>query len=122
MEREEWIRFCLSYGDVYEDYPFNSIDDPDAWTVMRHSKNARSFVFLYQRNGLCLNVKCDPLRADFLREHYQAIIPAFHMNKKHWNTIITDRDVPDEEIKNLIDHSFDLTRPKISKKPTECSG
>lgn len=121
MRREEWISFCLSYGDVYEDYPFNSPEDPDAWTVMRHCKNQKAFAFIYQRNGLCMNVKCDPLRADFLRGCYQGITPAFHMNKKHWNTIVTDTDVPDEEIKNLIDHSFDLTRPKIQRRPAKCS-
>lgn len=122
MNREEWIRFCLSCGDVYEDYPFDDEVNANAWAVIRHRGNQKAFVLIYQREGLCLNVKCDPLRADFLRGYYIGIIPGFHMNKKHWNTMMTDQDVPDDEIKNLIVHSFDLTKPKISRKPSGCSG
>jgi len=79
------IDYCLTYPDVYEDYPFDELTGvPDAWAVMRHKGNKKSFAFIYERSGLCVNLKCEPLRADFLRQIYPGVTPACHMNKEHW--------------------------------------
>lgn len=84
MTRRELIDYCLTYPDAYEDYPFD--DGPDiagAWTVMRHRLNKRGFAFIFERNGLCVNLKCEQVRADFLRQIYEGVTPAYHMNKEH---------------------------------------
>ena len=60
-----------------------------------------------------VNLKCDPMQADFLRGIYKGVVPAYHMNKTHWNTVYLDSDVPDEEIENMTLESFNLTeKPK----------
>jgi predicted DNA-binding protein (MmcQ/YjbR family) len=117
MTRQDLIDFCLSLPAVYEDYPFDRVKDATEWTVMRHRKNKKSFALIYVRNEkLCINLKCEPNEADFLRGIFSDLIPAYHMNKTHWNTVFTDGDVPDEEVKNMILRSYDLTVPKARKR------
>ena len=63
------------------------------------------------------NAKCDPERAIELREQYVSILPGYHMNKQHWNTIILDGSVPMKLVRELIDHSYELvTKKKTTKK------
>ena len=117
MTRQELIDFCLTFPDVYEDYPFDDIVDAGAWTVMRHKKNKKSFALIYERHGkLCVNIKCDPFEAGFLRQVYEDVIPAYLMNKEHWNTINVSGVVLENEIKRLISRSYDLIKPKTSSK------
>jgi predicted DNA-binding protein (MmcQ/YjbR family) len=61
------------------------------------------------------NVKCDPDKAIELRENYESILPGYHMNKKHWNTVIVDGALPAALIKLMIDDSYDLVKPKVKK-------
>jgi predicted DNA-binding protein (MmcQ/YjbR family) len=69
---------------AYEDYPFDSIADAGAWTVIRHRMNRKGFAHIYERFGrLSINLKCDPFEADFLRGIYKDLTPAYHMNKRH---------------------------------------
>ena len=62
-----------------------------------------------------INLKCDPERAVSLREEHEAIIPGYHMNKRHWNTLILDNSLPSRLVKELIDHSYDLVVASLSK-------
>ncbi|KAA5536679.1 MmcQ/YjbR family DNA-binding protein [Taibaiella lutea] len=62
------------------------------------------------------NAKCDPDEALELREQYDCIVPGYHMNKKHWNTVIVDGTLSASLIKSLIDASYDLVKPKVKKK------
>lgn len=114
LTRQDLIDYCLSFPCAYEDYPFD--DDPaapGAWTVMRHRLNKKAFAFLFERMGnVCVNVKCDPMYADLLRGVYPAVIPAYHMNKTHWNSIIMDGSIPDSEVRTWISQSYELIRPK----------
>ena len=111
--RQALIDFCLTFPAVYEDYPFDDIVDARAWTVMRHRANKKSFALIYAWNGkLCVNLKCEPLEADFLRQAFECVTPAYHMNKVHWNTVTPDGDVPEEELKRMIERSYDLIKPK----------
>jgi predicted DNA-binding protein (MmcQ/YjbR family) len=111
MTKQELIDYCLTFPDAYEDYPFD-----EAWTAMRHLSNAKTFAFIYIRNDkLCLNLKCDPMRSDFLRSVYTCVQPAYHMNKEHWNTVVADGDVPPDELFALIQHSYELTKPAVKK-------
>ena len=62
-----------------------------------------------------INLKCDPDRAVMLRDEYESIIPGFHMNKRHWNTLVLDGSLPKKLVKELIDHSYDLVVASLPK-------
>ena len=107
--RREVIDFCLSIKGTYEDYPFDDFN----WTVMRCINNKKAFALIFERQGrIWINVKCEPSLAEFWRNTYSSVIPAYHMNKKHWNSIILDGTVPDTEIKNMITDSFEMVNKK----------
>ena len=96
-DRKEAIAYCLTLKDTYEDYPFH---DPN-WCVIRHKKNRRVFAWIFDREDhVWINVKCDPQWRDFWRQTYPSVLPAYHLNKEHWNSIILDETVPEEEIRN----------------------
>lgn len=117
MTRQDLIDFCLTFPAAYEDYPFDDIADACAWTVMRHRTNRKSFALIYERNSrLCVNLKCDPFEADFLRQAFADVTLAYHMNKVHWNTVALGGDVPEEEIKRMVGKSYDLIKPKEKSK------
>lgn len=104
--REEAIAYCKSLPDVYEDYPFHDAN----WTVMRRRTTHRGFAFIYERLGaVWINVKCDPVWREIWRQNYSSVVPAYHMNKKYWNSIILDGNMPEEEICRMIAESHDLT-------------
>ncbi len=108
-ERKEVIEFCLSLSGTYEDYPFRD----DNWTVMRHKSNRKMFASIYQRLGkIWVNVKCDPNIMHMWRSMYEAVVPAYHMNKQHWNSIILDGTISTDDIKNMIYDSYILTNHK----------
>lgn len=105
-KRAQVIAHCLTYPDAYEDYPFH---DPN-WCVMRHRKNRRVFAWIFNKDGkVWVNVKCDPQWRDFWRDAFEAVIPAYHLNKTHWNSLILDGSIPEGEIKRMIGESYDLT-------------
>lgn len=110
--RRHWIAFCLTYAGVYEDYPFD-----DQWTAIRCRGNGKTFAFLYERQGrVWINLKSAPELSDFFRKVYPAVLPAYHMNKLHWNSVILDGTVPDEEIRGMISHSYELVAPQYTKR------
>lgn len=111
--REEAIACCMQLADVYEDYPFRDQN----WTVMRHTKNKKAFAWIFARQGaIWINVKCSPGWIEFWRQTYASIIPAYHLNKEHWNSIILDGTVPETDIRELIAESYRLTAPVIKRK------
>jgi len=117
MTRQEIIDFCLTFPAAYEDYPFDDSTDPGAWTAMRHRTNKKTFAFIAVHSGqLIANLKCDPAEADFLRQIYDSVTPGYHMNKTHWNTVVIDGDVPEDELKQMIESSYDLIKPKARKR------
>ena len=120
MTRKELIRFCLTFPDAYEDYPFGGIAGGGAWTVMRHSANKKSFALIFEHYGrLCVNLKCEPLEADFLRQVFKDVSPAYHMNKAHWNTVAVRGDVPKDCIMSMIANSYGLIKPKPKNRKGE---
>jgi predicted DNA-binding protein (MmcQ/YjbR family) len=113
MTRKELIEYCLSLPLSYEDYPFDDIVDESAWTAMRHQANKKCFAFITVHNGrLMANLKCDPFEADFLRQAFTDVTPGYHMNKTHWNSVYIGGDVPEDELKRMIEKSYDLIKPK----------
>lgn len=110
--RDEAIAACGAFAGVYEDYPFH---DP-AWTVMRHQSNRKIFAMIFERQGhIWINVKAEPQWADFWRGAFEAVVPAYHMNKQHWVSIILNGTMPEEEIRRLIQESYALTAPRHKK-------
>ena len=116
--RETVISHCKeAFPDVWEDYPFHDSN----WTVLRHRGNKKSFALVYQRKGhIWVNVKCSPEWRDFWRDTYPGVIPGYHMNKEHWNTIILDGTVPPEDIRTMLAESWRLTAPKRKENSAEC--
>jgi predicted DNA-binding protein (MmcQ/YjbR family) len=105
--REEAINYCLKLESTYEDYPFRDKN----WTLMRHRKNKKVFAWIFERHGhIWINVKCEAGWLDFYRQNYPSIVPAFHLNKDDWNSIILDGTVPEEVIYDLITQSYNLTK------------
>jgi predicted DNA-binding protein (MmcQ/YjbR family) len=73
-------------------------------------------LFSLEKHPLQVNLKCDPEKAIDLRERYQSVIPGYHMNKKHWNTLVIDGELSKELVEELVDHSYELVVSKLSKK------
>ena len=117
MTKRELINYCLTYLAVYEDYPFDSgaaHSDDGTWTVMRHHVNKKGFAHIYERDGnLCINLKCDPLKSEILRSVFESVTSGWHMNKHHWITVRIGGDVPESELHDMIQHSYELTKPKV---------
>ena len=111
-KKEEVIAYCLKLADVYEDYPFHDQN----WCVMRHKKNKKVFAWIFHKDGnVWVNVKCDPQWRDFWRQAFVSVVPAFPLNKEHWNSMILDGSIPKEDIQRMIVESYDLTGPKSKK-------
>jgi len=110
--REEVIQYGLSFPDTYKEAPFREQN----WQLVRVKGNKKAFLWTYEKDGyININVKVDPDWRDLWRKAYDSVIPAYHQNKEHWNTVILDGTIPDEEIKKMIGHSYDL----ITDSPTK---
>lgn len=110
MNKNEIIQFCLTLSNTFEDRPFQ--DDYDT-VVMKHTENHKWYALLMDVKGkLYLNVKNNPDYSELLRNSYQYIIPGYHMNKQHWNTIIISDKVDASLVKELIEQSYELTKNK----------
>jgi predicted DNA-binding protein (MmcQ/YjbR family) len=102
MDSKKYFTYCLSKMGAFEDYPFG----PDV-IVIKVAK--KMFALLSTRNGVInLSLKCNPELAEILRSEYKSIIPGYHLNKRHWNTLLLDGSIPESEVWSLIDHSYDL--------------
>ena len=112
MTREEVLEYGLSFPLTYQEAPFH---DPN-WQLVRVKGSKKVFLWTYERDGyLNLNVKVDPEWRDFFRNAYESVIPGYHLNKEHWNTIIIDGTIPDGEIKKMIEESYRI----ITDSPTK---
>jgi predicted DNA-binding protein (MmcQ/YjbR family) len=113
MNIEQLQDHCLAKPFVEETLPFG----PDTLVFKVCGK---AFLLCgLNSHPLQFNVKCDPDKAIELREEYACVIPGFHMNKKHWNSVIVDGSVPVKLLKEWIDHSYDLVVSSLPKKEKE---
>lgn len=111
--REEALAYGLSFPDTYQQAPFH---DPN-WQLVRVKGSKKVFLWTYERDGyINLNVKVDPEWGDFWRSTFDAVIPGWHQNKEHWNTIILDGSIPDQDVKRMIAESYDLVTTSPSKR------
>ncbi|MCD7824605.1 MAG: MmcQ/YjbR family DNA-binding protein [Clostridiaceae bacterium] len=112
-ERKEILDYGMTLPDVYMDAPFHDTN----WILLRYKKNKRAFAWTYERNGMiCVNVKVDPEWRDFWRSTYASVLPGYHQNKEHWNTIILDGSIPNDEVKRMVAESYDLIVKKKAGK------
>lgn len=109
--REEALAYALSFPKTYQEAPFHD----NNWQLVRVEGSKKAFLWTYEREGyINLNVKADPQWRDFWRSTYASVIPGWHQNKDHWNTIILDGTVPEQEIQRMIAESYDL----VTDSPT----
>lgn len=105
MNIEILRNYCISKKNVSESFPFG--DDTLVFKV-----NGKIFVLANLDGDLSINLKCEPSLAVELRERYTSVIPGYHMNKKHWNTVLLDGSIPDKEVFTWIDHSYNQVLKK----------
>ena len=111
--RKEALSYGLSFPDTYQEAPFHD----DNWQLVRVKGSRKAFLWTYERDGYVnLNVKADPGWRDFWRKAYDAVIPGYHQNKEHWNTIILDGTIPDKDVRRMIAESYDLVTDSPSKR------
>ena len=111
--REEALKFGLTFEDVYQDAPFHDLN----WQLLRYKGNKKAFLWTYEMDGqIHINVKVDPIKAFFWRDRYKSVIPGYHQNKEHWNTVILDGSIPDDDIKIMIEESYVLISDSPSKR------
>ncbi|OIP00583.1 MAG: MmcQ-like protein [Bacteroidetes bacterium CG2_30_33_31] len=108
MNIEEIRNYCCTKKAAIEDFPFDE-------STLVFKIGGKMFGLLSLDDGETLNLKCTPERSIELREHYSFIIPGWHMNKTHWNTIYF-KEAPAKLMKELIDHSYSLIFNKLPKK------
>lgn len=105
--------YLLSRPEAVEDFPFG----PNAAVFKIKDK---MFALLSARKGVpSINLKCDPEGAQALRDIFPGVLPGYHMNKKHWNTVLLDGSVPNYEIERMIDRSYGLVVKGLGKVERE---
>jgi predicted DNA-binding protein (MmcQ/YjbR family) len=109
MNIESLRSYCLSLKGTTEDMPFGP--DTLVFKVM-----GKMFALTGFDSGPRVNLKCSPDLAIELRERYPCVLPGYHMNKKHWNTVVIDGTVPENLITEWIDHSYQLVVEGLPKK------
>jgi predicted DNA-binding protein (MmcQ/YjbR family) len=113
MDLETIRKYCLEKKSTKESFPFGE-------STLVFKVSGKIFLLMSLDSlPLQFNVKCDPEKAEELREAYSSVIPAFHMNKKHWNSIILDGQVNAKLIREMIDDSYSLvvrTLPLAERK------
>ena len=111
--KEEVLKYGLSFPDTYQDAPFHD----DNWQLVRVKGSKKAFMLVYEKDeSVRINVKVDPEWRDFWRKTYSSVVPAYHQNKEHWNTIILDGSIPDDEVKRMIADSYDLVTDTPTKR------
>jgi predicted DNA-binding protein (MmcQ/YjbR family) len=106
MTHKELEDYLLSFTDAWLDFPFG-----EGTSVYKVGEGEKSKMFaLIQENDTPLRVslKCDPILAETLRAKYETVVPGYHLSKKHWNTIILTGQLSDDEVKDLVRHSYHL--------------
>lgn len=111
--REEALAYGLSFPGAYKEAPFHDQN----WQLVRVKDNKKAFLWTYEKDGyINLNVKVSPEWRDFWRRTFDSVIPAYHQNKEHWNTIILDGSIPRDDIERMIAESYDLVTDSPTKR------
>lgn len=108
MTHKEFEEYVLTLPKVWLDYPFG-----EETAVYKYGDKPDGKIMAIIAEGskpLRVSLKCDPKLAELLREKYETVLPGYHLNKKHWNTILCTGQMPDEEILDLTRHSYELVK------------
>ena len=117
MNEEVVRQYLLNKPEAREDYPFG-------FEVAVFKIKGKMFATLAKWHGMketsegvvyAMNLKCDPNEALALRDIFESVIPGYHMNKKHWNTLLLDGSIPASEIERMIDRSYGLVVKGLKK-------
>ena len=105
MTHKELEEYVLNMPDTWLDYPFG-----EGVAVYKYGKPEGKIVAIIQEGSspLRVSLKCDPILAKNLRDKYESILPGHHLNKKHWNTIICSGQLDNDELFDLVRHSYQL--------------
>jgi predicted DNA-binding protein (MmcQ/YjbR family) len=109
MNAESLREYCLSKKETTESFPFNE-------GTLVFKVFDKMFALMNLDGELSLNLKCDPEKAIALLEEFSSVLPGYHMNKKYWNTIIIEGSIPENIIRQWIDHSYDEVVKKLPGK------
>lgn len=102
MNHKTVEQYVLSMRGAKLDYPFGE-------SVAVYKVNDKMFALITEgKTPVQISLKCDPILAETLREKYETVMPGYHLNKKHWNTILLSGQLPEEEVQGLIRHSYEL--------------
>lgn len=111
--REEALEYGLSFPYTYKEAPFHDKN----WQLVRVEGSKKAFLWIYEKDGyINLNVKTDPNWRDYWRDAFESVIPGWHQNKEHWNTIILDGTVPDDAIRTMIAESYEIITDNPAKR------
>jgi len=110
---EQIYKHCRAKAGATEGFPFDE-------NTLVFKVGGKMFVLIsLEAHPLRINLKCDPERALELRESHASVLPGYHMNKKHWNTVVLDESLPTRLVLELIDHSYALVYQSLSRKQKE---
>ncbi len=109
MDIEVYRQYCLSKPCVTEEFPFDN-------ETLVFKVGGKIFALCNIQQFKSVNLKCDPDKAIELRERFEAVSPGFHMNKKHWNTIEFNESISWKQLREWIDHSYNLVINALPKK------
>lgn len=113
MELDKFVKKCLALPGAVEETPFG----PDA---LVYKVAGKMFALVGDEDGVGrVNLKGDPEKNVALREDHEAIIPGYHMNKRHWNTLVFDGSLPRDLVADLLRESYDLVVASLPKKVRE---
>lgn len=109
------ITYCLSQKGAIQDYPFG----PDPLVMKVGGKMFALITVPGDEAAVRISLKCDPVIAANMREQHECVQPGYHLNKKHWNTVIADGSLPMDDLKAMIDHSYNLVLSSLTKAVRE---
>jgi predicted DNA-binding protein (MmcQ/YjbR family) len=109
MTRDDVLDLCAGLPGAVEDYPFG-----DGVAVFKVGGRMFALVALEGSPG-SVNLKCDPMLALELRARHAAVHPGYHQDKRHWNTVDLDGSIDDEELREMIDHSYELVVDRLPR-------
>jgi predicted DNA-binding protein (MmcQ/YjbR family) len=116
MRAAELRDHCLAFPGAAETFPFG----PET-SVFKVAGKMFALSRLAQP-PLQVSVKCEPLLAEQLRDAHAAVLPGYHLNKRHWNTVIIDGSIPDRMIKDMVEDSYDLVVSRLSRSRRRALG
>ncbi len=113
MNFDNLHNYCMSKAGATKDFPFD-----ETTLVFRVMRKIFALTGI-DNDPLWVNLKCEPVLAEALRDEWDAVRPGYHMNKKHWNTVVFDGSIPEAELKKMIDHSYDRVVRSLKKADRE---